>query len=172
MKKFVTVFVCLIILGLAGEAADEAPVVNVTWENPAGYFDIRATNEPQRKFEQQLFGALTEFIEKESVPLLSSGQQLNVTIHNLDMAGFIQMNGLQLGEEIRVIRDSELVMMEIEHSWLDASGEVISEERKKYTGMYTHSLRADLRRGRSFHYEKKVLRDWLDHLEEVSKTAP
>jgi hypothetical protein len=153
--------VFLTFLGVSGLAAEQPPpVVTVAWENPDSYVDVRAAYGTQGQFEKRLFAALGAFIEKEAAKILVPGQKLMVTVHNLDMAGFIEMNTLRMGEWLRVVRDPDHVMIEIEHQLVDESGEVISELRKRYTAR-PRSQWSPGNEGRSFQYEKQVIIEWL-----------
>jgi hypothetical protein len=165
MRSLAIFFVCLVLLGVSGVVAGEqpSPVVTVVWEKPDSYIDVRATIEPQGKFEKRLFAALGDFIEAEAAKILLPGQQLKVTIHNLDMAGYIEMNLLRMGEWIRVVRDPDHVMIEIEHQLVDKSGEIISELRKSYTSL-TRSQWTPGAQSRTFQYEKQIIREWLRSL--------
>ncbi len=165
MRTLISSCVCLILLGVTGLVAEEpaTPVVTVIWEDPDSYVDVRATLETQGRFEKRLFEALTAFIETEAAQILSPGRQLKVTVHNLDLAGYIEMNLLYAGEDTRVYRDSDRVMIEIEHQLLDASGAVLSEQRKRYTTQW-RSLSSAMKQRGSFHYEKRLIRAWLRHL--------
>ncbi|MCP4897059.1 MAG: DUF3016 domain-containing protein [bacterium] len=168
MKNVIQLCICLLLIGSspAFAAEREAPVISVDWENPRQYVDIRASLEPQPVFEEQLFEALGEFIEQESARVLEAGQELKVVIHNLDLAGQIEMNVINSGEDSRVVRGRELVMIEIEHTLLDSSGQVISEKREKFSGTTSRVLQSTLMQGRSFHWEKELIRDWVRTLTE------
>jgi hypothetical protein len=156
----------LTLIGAGSLVAEELPppIVTVTWENPDSYLDVRATIEPQGSFEERLFAALGRFIEVEASKILSPGQKLQVTVHNLDMAGYIERSMLQTGDWIRVVKDLDHVMIEIEHQLVDASGEVLSELRKMYSKR-PRWQRSAATEARSFQYEKQVILEWLRSLE-------
>ena len=104
---------------------DDSNVV-VEWSDIRKFVDIRAGSGNQRRFEQHLFKELESHIRAETSALPKNGDRLVVTVHDLDLAGEIEMNSMGLGANARIIREPTLTMIDIEFQLLDASGTIIS----------------------------------------------
>ncbi len=136
-----------------------AATVQVEWQNPDDFRDIRATNGGQQKFQEQVMGELEEQFRAEA-DQLAADQTLFIAVEDVDLAGEIEYfhNGHPFG--LRVIRRVDSPSLTLRYELRDASDKVISsgEERIRDMGFRFSNL---LPNDRSpLKYEKEMIRDW------------
>jgi hypothetical protein len=164
MISLPAIVVSLLVLsaGNADAPAQKQPEVVVEWKDVRSYADIRAGRGNQLRYEQRVFKELGNHIKTESAKLLKEGQQLLVTVHNLDLAGEIRMNAMGPGENMRVVREPTLTMIDLEYKLLDASNKVLISGRDKMRGNRSYRFGSHAMHNRSFNYEKQMISDWLN----------
>ena len=140
--------------------------VEITWENPKEFRDVKPTLQSRTKFREQSFSKLEEFIT-ELAEDLPDGQKLTMTVTNLDLAGevwpssFVGMGNA--GGEVRVVKQIDIPRMTFSYSLIDTKGKVLhsaDEVNLKDMSFMDHST---IRfKNDSLKYEKKMIEDWFN----------
>lgn len=80
-------------------------MVNITWQQPDSYRDIKAGSDIQSRFEKRLFNALTASLNKQAEQVLKTGQSLELTVTNLDLAGDMRPTFGATANDLRVVKN-------------------------------------------------------------------
>ena len=166
LLKLVLFTATLTITGCAQQAPTEPQnfmtndgKVNILWQNTNDYTDIEATIGVQSKFEQYLFTQLTQELGKLANKHLTEGQQLDLTVTNVDLAGDVQPTFGASVDDIRVVTDLYPPKLDFEYT-LSQNGKVIASGTEKLRNM---SYLSDLQplNNDTFRYEQKLLTEWF-----------
>ena len=144
--------------------ADEMSPVKLQWKNPDQYRDVRAANESQKRYQQRVFDTLERFLQEKTAVLLADGQSLELTVHDLDLAGDVTpMVGPQ-HQDIRVIRDLYPPRIDIEFKLYDQQGKVVAQHRDKVKNLGYLSGVSTYRSRQTLGYDKALLQEWVDDI--------
>ncbi|MEP4888431.1 MAG: DUF3016 domain-containing protein [Aliiglaciecola sp.] len=139
--------------------------VEITWENPKEFRDVKPTLQSRTKFREQTFSHLEEYIN-ELAEDLPDGQKLSITVTDLDLAGevwpsaFVGMG--TGGGEVRVVKQLDIPRMTFSYSLTDTNGVVLhSAEEVKLKDMTFMDNANFLSRNDSLRYEKKMIKEWF-----------
>src|SRR5690554_4452527 len=92
-------------LGL-GAAQTQAAELDIRWENPERYRDVETSNSvSQTKFEQRVFDELARHFTLAAARQLPPGQQLDVVVTDVDLAGYVEYFIMPYNQGIRVVDD-------------------------------------------------------------------
>ncbi|MCC2616408.1 DUF3016 domain-containing protein [Aestuariibacter halophilus] len=162
-SNMVITTICALLLGISS-TAQAAGTVNVEWQEPSDYRDIKPTNESRKRFQERVLGELESYLVTlgEELP---DGQVLSMVVTDLDLAGevwpasFVGMTG---GQDVRIVKELYIPRISFSYTLKDAEGNVLKEgeEKLKDMGFQTHtpSRRMD---NDAFKYEKHMLKDWF-----------
>ncbi|MFQ3235001.1 MAG: hypothetical protein ACI9C4_000554 [Paraglaciecola sp.] len=150
-------------LALSNHAFSQAEV-EVTWQNPEEYRDVRPANESRKRFANNTFNKLDGYLGElaESLP---EGQKLLMTVTNLDLAGEVwpaSFVGLgHSGSNVRLIKSIYIPRMTFSYQLLGRTGEVLQqgEEKLKDTSFQDRANR--FFDSEPLRYEKNMLRQWF-----------
>ena len=153
--------VMLLFAAQAGAAA----TVEVTWENPKDYTDVKPSNESRKHFRNRVFKRLDEHFAKlaEKLP---DGQMLQIKVTDLDLAGQVWPASFvgfgSGGSDVRLIKRIDIPRMEFSYKLLGADKQVIQEADVKIKDMaFQDRLRSGFR-DEPLRYEKHMIKDWFN----------
>ncbi|MDB6063505.1 MAG: conserved hypothetical secreted protein [Verrucomicrobiaceae bacterium] len=131
--------------------------VAVTLDNPENYTDIGTGADNQRNT-----ATLERYFKEEGGRCLREGQQLNIEVLNVDLAGYNEW-WHHPGQDLRVMRDATWPRIELKYSWRDSGGAVLNEghEHLADVNYLLHNSIAHNNRD-SLPYEKIMLHDWFE----------
>ena len=134
--------------------------VEVQWQDPAKFSDMRASNESQSRFEQRTMNTLTGFFQEEAAKL-PEGQTLRITVNNVDLAGEVEYFHRAHPFGVRVVRRVYSPSMTLSYELLDANKAVVSagDARLRDVGFDLSTLHS-LNRGPLL-YEGRLVKDWM-----------
>lgn len=111
-----------------------AASVEVTWQEPESYRDIRAAEESQNRFQARVFDDL----EKHFALLakrLPEDQKLSITVTDLDLAGEVTPENIGGSLRlVRVVRSADFPSITFSYVLTDAEGRVVSEGNERLRG--------------------------------------
>ncbi|RUO27475.1 DUF3016 domain-containing protein [Aliidiomarina sanyensis] len=114
-----------VITGLLFSMSVSAATVNVTWENPEKYRDIRSADQHQGRFQENLFAAF----ERKFTDLASGLPEdftLDITVTDVDLAGNVETHSLRgQPQEVRIIRPGFYPRMRFSYTLSDAEGTIV-----------------------------------------------
>ena len=134
-----------------------AGTVEVTWQEPDSYRDIRPADESPDRFRVRLFRALEQHLDRLAREL-PDGDQLSITFTDVQLAGKV-VTGQQ--GSVRIIRDSDPARLEFSYRLTDSWGKTLRKGRERLWGTTTSVPSLGLRRGEAFATEKGLLSQWF-----------
>jgi len=157
---------CVAVGLLAVLAPTQAAEVNITWEEPESYSDIRPTNESRKRFRERTLEELEKHIVKLAEALPES-QVLSMTVTKVDVAGQVWPSqfvgfGAGAGNDVRLIQRVDIPRMTFSFTLSNAEGQVVvSGEEVKLKDM--DFMESNIRRNRTdaLTYEKAMLDEWF-----------
>lgn len=164
-STFSPVIAVLALAGIVNLA--HAATVEVQWQDPAKFSDMRASNESQSRFEQSTMNTLTAFFQKEGAKL-PEGQTLRITVNNVDLAGEVEYFHRAYPFGVRVVRRVYSPSMSLSYELLDANQAVVraGDAKLRDVGFDLSTLHS-LNRGPLL-YEGRLVQDWMRKTFETS----
>ncbi len=141
-------------------AADAASRVEVAFDHPEKFKDVRESSMQSDKDRDHLLGQIQSYVEEQAQRLVAPDQKLTITFTEIDMAGdFEPWRGPQWSD-IRVVKDIYPPRIDLSYKLTDASGAVLREGTAQLRDlMFTSRMTMD--RNDPLRIEKDLLRDWL-----------
>jgi hypothetical protein len=149
----------LICLCLAMTA--KAASVQIEWQHPEKYRDIRAGNEVQHDFQERVTAALTRAFVDAAEDHLPSDQRLHLTITDVDLAGDVEYFFLNFPQGIRVMRDLYFPSISFTYELKDATGKVINSGKENIKDMGYRFSGMNFINAPPFNYENRLIHDWV-----------
>ncbi|WP_026376313.1 DUF3016 domain-containing protein [Aestuariibacter salexigens] len=156
----------LVLLSGAAFADNHAshPKLDINWENPKEYSDVRPSNESRSRFRDRTLASLEKYIGELSNDL-PDGFQLKMNVTDIDLAGqvwpasFVGLgNG---GTDVRMIKRIDIPRMDFSYELVDANGKVVKSEQVDLKDMSFQDRFNPLFDDDPYRYEKNMLREWF-----------
>lgn len=137
----------------------EGPV-DVRWENPATFTEIRYSHNSIESRRGNWVEQLAQHVRKYATPRLPAGERLAVNITDVDLAGdYEPWRGVQF-QDTRFLRDIYPPRITLTFTLTDANGAVIAQGERKLRDsaylMQSSGFASDALR-----HEKRMLERWL-----------
>jgi hypothetical protein len=143
-------------------AFSTAATVEFSWDDPAKFQDIKETSGNNARFQTRVINELEEQFRKEAEQL-PADQTLHVTVHDVDLAGYVEYfhPGYPFG--LRVVRNIDFPIIDLSYELKDANNAVIKSgtEEIKDLGFRNATLTNNLQRD-PFRYENQLIKEWYD----------
>jgi hypothetical protein len=146
--------------GLPHSLPADGPV-NVQWDDPANFTEIRYSRNRWESERGNWVKDIAEYVRAQAAKELLPGERLDVTIHDIKLAGDYEPWHGPNTNSMRVVRDIYPPRLTLSYTLLDASGQTISQGERKLTDLAflqngtLHNDTDPLR------YEKRLVDDWL-----------
>lgn len=141
-------------------AAEKLSQVQVSWQQPEKFTDIRPSNSSKKAYQERVIKAFDK-IWAEIAKDLPVGYQLAITVKDLDLAGDVNPMYRIDHNDVRVVKDIYFPRMTIDYRLTDASGQAVDAGQDvKIKDMSFMSSQPSGFRGDEFGYEKRMLKDW------------
>ncbi len=149
-----------LILSLQVGAADSPQQVQVNWQQPEKFTDIRPSNSTRKAYQNRVIKAFDK-IWADVAKDLPAGYQLAITVKDLDLAGDVNPLYRIDNNDIRVVKDIYFPRMTIDYRLTDAAGQQVDAGTDvKIKDSSFMSTQPTGFRGDEFAYEKRMLKDW------------
>lgn len=145
----------------APRALPQSGPVSVAWNDPAGFTELRQSSNRWAATEGNWLSQLAEYLRGRAQQRLGSGERLDLTIVDVDLAGgYEPWLGLDQ-RDTRVVRDIYPPRMTLQFRHIGADGQVLSEGERKLTdpGFLTGSM--PINNTDSLRFEKRMIDAWL-----------
>ncbi|WP_456377568.1 DUF3016 domain-containing protein [Thiolapillus sp.] len=158
MKVF-SLLVFSILLIPATATAGGSAVIH--WSSPGGYKDIKASIGTQEQFQKQTFAELEAYMQKLAASL-PNGQKLEMTVTNLDLAGYLRTSDVIRGySDIRVVKDMYPAKIQFQYRLLDSNGKLLKEGSENLKSMPPGSTASMRFNANPLSIEKRMLKKWF-----------
>jgi hypothetical protein len=161
MKHHTLLSAALATTMLAAANLAQAATVEIEWQDPDKYYDVRATNEGQDHFLARVQTELTKAFT-EGASKLPQNQTLHLTITNVDLAGEVEYfhPGFPFG--LRVLRRVDSPSLKLQYELRDANGQVLQGGDGRLTDLGYDMPSLPPSSGRNpLRYEKDMILDWM-----------
>jgi hypothetical protein len=164
MKKLMIPLMASSLLLCSTQVLSQAQV-EINWENPEDYRDVRPTMESRVKFREHTFEQLQAYLQKlaEKLP---DDQKLVLNVTNLDLAGQVwPASFVGLGNsasDIRVVKNIDIPRMSFTYKLLNTADEVIQEGDVELKDMAFMDRSNRFFSSESLRYEKNMLKNWFN----------
>ncbi|MDN4502158.1 DUF3016 domain-containing protein [Alteromonadaceae bacterium BrNp21-10] len=168
MKKLALSSLLLsMLLTLLPNIANAQADLEVVWEKPTEYHDVRPTSSTRTKFRAHVFSELEEYMRDKLMVRLADGQKFKMTVTDLDLAGQVwpgMMVGLNSSGDVRLVKQIDIPRIEFSYQYLDVDGSVIKEGQENIKDMTFMDRASRISSSQNFRYEKAMIREWFnDH---------
>jgi hypothetical protein len=163
MKHIAGILLSFSLLVLSNASFAQADV-EISWQNPEKFSDVRPTSESRSTFSERTFKQLNEYITElaEDLPI---GQKLIMNVTNLDLAGDVMpasFAGLgHSSSDVRVIKSIHIPRMSFSYQLLASDGAVLQEKDVKLKDMSFLNSHNRFFSNESLRYEKSMLAEWF-----------
>jgi hypothetical protein len=163
-KLLIAVFAALSVGTVLAEPESADANVNVTWEDPKGYTDVKPANQTRKRFMEQTFNRLDDYFV-ELAEDLPEGYKLDITVTNLDLAGQVWPQSFvsrgSAGGEVRLVKDIDIPRMAFSYE-LTNNGQVVKSAEVNLKDMAFMQRISRVNDSDSLRYEKRMLKDWFN----------
>jgi len=162
-RTLAAILAATLAVGVAAAAADDTPSpVKVTWTNPDDFSEVK--HNPgyglgSEKPELWL-GELSKYLQRRAARVVAPGQQLDVTITDIQRAGTFEPWRGPRWDEVRIIKDIYPPRIDLKFTLTDANGGVVREGTAKLRDP-AFLQRGILNETDPLRFEKRMLDDWL-----------
>lgn len=160
--------ICSTVLFLLGThiSTASAAEVNITWEEPESFTDVRPSNESRKRFRERTLSELEAHIS-ELASALPEHYVLSMTVTNLDLAGQVwpaQFVGLgnNVGNDVRLIQRVDIPRMNFTYSLNGENSKVLKADDVKLKDMAFLESHTRRRANENLAYEKAMLDTWFN----------
>ena len=159
----VTVFSISLLLFSATSLAQAE--VEITWQDPEKFDDVRSPSASRVKFRERIFKELDKYFN-ELAEDLPNGQKLVMNVTNVDLAGnVLPASFAGLGRsmsEVRVVKSIYIPRMSFSYQLLSSDGEVLQEEEVKLKDMSFLNSHNRFFSSDTLRYEKNMIEEWFE----------
>ena len=138
--------------------------VEIVWENPKKFTDVKSANESRSKFREHTFAQLEKYIN-ELAEELPEGQTLSMKVTDLDLAGQVwpaSFVGLgHSGGDVRLVKSIDIPRMEFSYTLTDTDGSIIQQADVNIKDMNFQHRHNPFFDSESLRYEKNMLKSWF-----------
>ncbi|QIL19719.1 DUF3016 domain-containing protein [Thermomonas sp. HDW16] len=145
----------------APRALPESGPVNVQWNDPATFAELRYSRNHYDAEHGRWLTDLAKYLRKSAEAQLPAGERLELTITDVDRAGdFEPWHGLRY-QDTRIVRDIYPPRMTLQVRHFDASGALVSEGERKLSDPAFMLGSSPINESDSLRYEKRMIDSWL-----------
>ena len=164
MKILSGLIISAMTLGLSSQVLAQAEV-EIEWDKPEKYRDVRPTNESRKRFREATFERINKYMN-ELASALPDNQKLLMKVSDLDLAGQVlpaSFTGLGLsGSNVRVVKNIDIPRINFSYQLLSQSGDVLQGAEVKLKDMSFLDRSNHSFRNETLRYEKNMLKRWFN----------
>jgi len=147
-----------------------APRVEVVFDHPEKYTDIKDAYVPSDKGEQAIMDQIRDYVVYKATPMIPEGCRLKITFTDIDLAGEYEPWRGPEWDMVRIIKPIYPPAFRFTYAVTDGSGKVLKQGSEFVRDM-AFQFRATLDLTDGLRYEKSLLSDWIrSNLADLKKT--
>jgi hypothetical protein len=163
MKKFpfhvVLVAALAVGSGFAKDKQEDLSAVTVTFEDSDNYTDARSSFGGGT--DQHYLDTLSKHLQRTASKRLTSGQKLEVTIKDVDLAGdFIP--GRASTQDVRIVKEIYIPRVKLTFKLIDADGKVLKEGERMLSDLNFMMNLGIVGRNEPLFYDKELISTWVN----------
>lgn len=164
MKRHLPVLALLLAIG--GATPITWAGVTVTFENPSQYTDFSLNDSKTEGVLKHLTGELEKYFQTLGQSYVSVSQTLEITVHDIDMAGEYEPWRAPSLTHARIIRDIYRPRLDVSYVLRNEHGETLKQARETLSDLnYLMKLDAAASLPNdTLRYEKAMIRAWFQRI--------
>lgn len=153
-------------LGMAAalslRAAPAAPAgrVEVVFDHPENFTDIKDQYQPTDKGMQAIMDQIRDYIVDRASPMIPAGYRFRITFTDIDLAGEFEPWRGPRWDMVRIIRPVYPPAFKFTYAVTDPSGKVV-RQGSEFVRDLSFQFRTVLDTTDALRYEKQLLNDWI-----------
>lgn len=160
MKTFLIATLALALSTPAFSNAETGAELELNWQEPEKFTDIRAANDSRSRFQERVQRNFEKFFQ-EMASELPDGYSWQVTITDIDLAGEVDYFVTNTGQAIRVIKEINSPAIRFNHLLRDQYGEEVTGGEERFRDMSFMSRMSPRGNTPEFEFERVMLQDWF-----------
>jgi hypothetical protein len=145
---------------LQAAPAAPAPRVEVAFDHPEKFTDIKDAYVPSDKGQQAILDQIRDYIVSRATPLVPEGYKFTITFSDIDLAGeYEPWRGPEWGM-VRIIKPVYPPAFRFTYTVTDRTGKVV-RQGSEFIRDVSFQFRAVLDLTDGLRYEKAALEDWI-----------
>jgi N-acetyl-beta-hexosaminidase len=164
MKILIGLIISAMTLGTSSQVVAQTEV-EIEWVKPEKYRDVRSSNESRKRFRENTFEHISEYMSKLALALPDNNKLL-IKVSDLDLAGRVwpaSFIGLGMGgADVRVVKSIDIPRINFSYQLLDTSGQVLQEAEVELKDMSFLDRSNHFFRNEALRYEKNMLKRWFN----------
>lgn len=160
MKTFLIATFALVLAAPALSNPEAGAELNVTWQEPEKFTDIRAANDSRSRFQDRVQRNFEKFFQ-EIASELPEGYSWQITVTDVDLAGEVDYFATGTGQAIRVIKEINSPAIRFNHLLRDQYGEEVVGGEERFRDMGFMSRMSPRGSTPEFEFERVMLQDWF-----------
>ncbi len=164
MKILIGLIISAMTLGISSQVVAQTEV-EIEWVKPEKYRDVRSSNESRKRFRENTFEHINEYMNKLALALPDNNKLL-IKVSDLDLAGRVlpaSFIGLGTGgADVRVVKSIDIPRINFSYQLLDSSGQVLQEAEVELKDMSFLDRSKHSFRNEALRYEKNMLKRWFN----------
>jgi hypothetical protein len=137
--------------------------VDVNFDHPEKFTDVKDSYMDTDKGRDSTLQLFKEYLQERAPRFLTDGQTLAITFTDIDLAGEFEPQRGPDFNNVRIIKDIYPPRLTFTYKLTDASGVVLKEGQEKLVDLSFQMSATVIDNNDPLHYEKSMLRDWLNH---------
>jgi hypothetical protein len=142
----------------AQPGAEKLTVTFVDWQK---FTDIKDHYSPTDSGEEGILKELETSLQRDAKYAVPEGNHLSLTFTDIDLAGDFEPGRGPNWDDVRIVKDIYPPRFSFSYTWTDASGRVIKSGKENLVDM-AFQMRLSINQSDPLHYEKDMLKDWMD----------
>ena len=147
-------------LSLQGAPAGQPGRVEVVFDHPDKFTDIKDAHLATDKGEQAILGQIRDFIVSRASPMVPEGYKFTITFSDIDLAGEYEPWRGPEWDTVRIIKPVYPPAFRFTFAVTDRAGKVVRQGSEFFRDS-GFQFRAALDQTDGLRYEKAALEDWL-----------
>jgi hypothetical protein len=145
---------------LQAAPAAQSPRVEVVFDHPDKFTDIKDAYVPSEKGQQAILDQIRDFIVSRASRMVPEGFRFTMTFSDIDLAGEYEPWRGPQWDTVRIIKPVYPPAFRFTYAVTDRAGKVVRQGSEFFRDS-GFQFRATLDQSDSLHYEKDALDDWL-----------
>jgi hypothetical protein len=142
-------------------AVGEGSAVNVHWADPAGFSELRYSQNRHEAARGDWVVELADYMQEKIAKTVPPGDRVDVEIVDITRAGEYEWLSRATSDDIRVLRDVYPPRMTLNFRHVDASGNVVGEGERKIADLAYLQTTPAFPTSDPLRYDKRLIDTWV-----------
>jgi len=142
-------------------AVGEGSTVNVQWADPAGFSELRYSQNRREASRGDWVVELADYMQEKIAKTVPAGDRVDVEILDITRAGEYEWMPHATTDDIRVMRDVYPPRMTLNFRHVDASGAVVAEGERKIADLAYLQTQPPFPASDPLRYDKRLIDTWV-----------